>query len=161
MKHGLSNTREYRLWASMIARCHRNSDAAYSRYGGRGVSVCEEWRSDFKDFYDHITKLPGYGEPGRSIDRIDNNGNYEPGNIRWATNKQQSRNRRAARKNVTGYSGVNYRPSNKHSKFVAVIRIDGKTIHLGSYKTPEAAVERRNNYIISMGLQDYPVQEIV
>lgn len=92
-KHGLSRDRIYSVWSNMKQRCFNPKVLEYSAYGGRGITVCEEWRNDFKAFYDYVSKLPHFGEEGRSIDRINNNGNYEPGNVRWATSEQQYANR--------------------------------------------------------------------
>lgn len=87
-------TQEYRAWAKMIARCYDLNDEAYADYGGRGITVDPDWRESFEMFFAHIGPKPS---PELSIDRINNNGNYEPGNVRWATMTQQQRNRRSNR----------------------------------------------------------------
>lgn len=91
-KHGLRHTRLYRIWANMKTRCYNKMDPHYSRWGGRGVKICNEWINDFKAFYDWAIKN-GY-QDNLSIDRINNDGNYEPNNCRWATIKQQNNNKR-------------------------------------------------------------------
>lgn len=92
-KHGLQKTKAYRAWANMKQRCFNSKHPEYSAYGGRGIMVCKDWINNFQAFYDYVSKLPHFGEEGRSIDRINNNGNYEPDNIRWATLEQQYENR--------------------------------------------------------------------
>lgn len=93
IKHGMKHTRLYRIWSNMKGRCCTSTNHAYDRYGGRGISVCQEWMSDFKTFYEWAMSS-GYSE-NLSIDRIDVNGNYEPSNCRWATPKEQSDNKRS------------------------------------------------------------------
>lgn len=92
-KHGQTKTKAYAVWSGMKRRCFNPSDANYSRYGGRGITVCKEWQDSFEAFWSYMGDPP----KGMSIDRVDVNGNYEPGNVRWATNKQQMRNRRCNR----------------------------------------------------------------
>lgn len=85
---------EYGIWKSMRRRCHNPNDSRYYDYGGRGISVCKEWRESFQNFYDSVG--PRLSDK-HTIDRIDNNGNYEPGNVRWATVEEQYRNKRNTR----------------------------------------------------------------
>jgi hypothetical protein len=77
----------------MRCRCRNPNQARFADYGGRGITVCERWR-DFAAFVADVGMPPG---PGYSLDRIDNDGNYEPGNVRWATSKEQARNSRRYR----------------------------------------------------------------
>jgi len=83
-----ASTPEYRAWSGMNERCYREGNGRYTDYGGRGICVCDEWRRDFAAFYAYIGPRPA----GTSIDRIDVNGNYEPGNVRWANGVTQARN---------------------------------------------------------------------
>lgn len=90
-KHGMIGTPEYKTWARMKNRCFNVGGPDYPNYGGRGITVCEEWRSDFMAFFNHVGPRP---TPKHSIDRIDNDKGYEPGNVRWATVAEQNLNRR-------------------------------------------------------------------
>jgi hypothetical protein len=99
IKHGLRGGTnrnkkfpEYRAWASMNSRCYSTTHPQYDDYGGRGVRVCETWRNSYEEFYKHIGPRP---TDKHSLDRIDNNKGYEPGNVRWATYEEQNKNRRA------------------------------------------------------------------
>lgn len=90
--HGHSATSEYRIWNGIIGRCENPNNSRYADYGGRGISVCPEWRVSFSAFLQYIGRRPS---PAHSLDRIESNGNYEPGNVRWATSIEQNRNRRS------------------------------------------------------------------
>lgn len=78
----------YAIWSTMKARCMNPASADFQRYGGRGITVCARWAESFENFLQDMGERP----EGKSLDRIDGNGNYEPSNCRWATNKEQARN---------------------------------------------------------------------
>ncbi len=92
-RHGMARTPVYRVWMSMRSRCNNPNDQAFANYGGRGIVVCERW-ADFANFIADMGVRP----KGFQIDRIDNDGNYEPGNCRWVTAKQNLNNKRTSRK---------------------------------------------------------------
>lgn len=98
--HGSSETLEYGIWCRMKRRCDNPNDQDWSRYGGRGIRVCARWIASFVAFRDDMGPRPS---PSHSVDRIDVNGNYEPGNCRWATSKEQGRNTR--RNRIVSYRG--------------------------------------------------------
>jgi hypothetical protein len=117
--------------------------------------MCDSWANDFTMFFNYITKLDNFGAPGYSIDRIDNDGNYEPGNIKMSTRHEQSANVKKRADNTSGYTGVTL----VRNRFLSRIRMNGKAIVLGYYDTPEEAVMARNEYIIDNELTEYPIQK--
>lgn len=90
-KHGLHHRPEYNTWSAMKARCSNSKTKQWMDYGGRGIRVCDRWLSSFEAFLADVGPKPS---PDHSIDRIDPNGNYERGNVRWATSREQARNQR-------------------------------------------------------------------
>lgn len=94
-KHGLTHTRLFNIWQGMRGRCYNKNEFAYKDYGGRGITICEEWKNDFISFY-NWSMSNGYQE-NLSIDRINVNGNYEPSNCRWSDKITQANNTRTNR----------------------------------------------------------------
>lgn len=96
-KHGNAGSRLYRVWGGMKKRCYNPNDSAYQYYGARGISICDDWLNDFSQFREWAM-ANGYDETAKhgecTIDRIDVDGNYEPGNCRWVSIAEQNRNRR-------------------------------------------------------------------
>jgi hypothetical protein len=148
--HGKSNTRLHNIWKHMRGRCNNPNNTSYSNYGGRGISVCQEWNDSFNNFYDWATNN-GYSDD-LSIDRIDVNGNYEPSNCRWATNSTQSANTRQIHKtNKSGYRGVSWNTA--YSKWEVSICINKVTIKIGYYTDVLEAAKAYDTYILDNQLE--------
>lgn len=90
--HGMKGTRIYRIWSGMKDRCCNPNSKYWKNYGGRGISVCDDWKTSFESFYEWSMDN-GYTQE-LTLDRVNNDGNYEPSNCRWATMKEQSNNKR-------------------------------------------------------------------
>lgn len=136
--HGMSGTAEYRAWRSMRDRCERKNNGRYSDYGGRGIQVCERWHK-FENFVADMGIKPS---PRHSLDRIDNDGNYELGNCRWASPVEQSRNKRpGSARSPSGVVGVT--PA-RGGRWMSRIGVGDSVVYLGTFDTvPEAAEARR------------------
>ena len=142
--HGLTSHRFYHTWKGMVQRCSNPNNKSYKNYGGRGISVCEEWL-DIRNFTEWCNstypKLEGY-----TLDRIDNDKGYSPENCTWSDKTAQAHNRRMQKNNKSGYVGVIWHKRGR--KWVVNIRISKKLINLGSFKDKIEAVLARDNYII-------------
>ena len=95
--HGLTGSFEYKLLMSIVDRCHNEKHPRYQDWGGRGIQVCLQWRNDPESFVKYVKEVLGSRPEGCSLDRIDNDKGYEPGNVRWATTLEQNRNQRSNR----------------------------------------------------------------
>jgi hypothetical protein len=99
IRHGhsraLYRTKIYEAWRAMFARCYNPNHISYKNYGGRDIKVCIEWRKSFTKFLVDIGLPP---TPKHTLDRIDNNGDYEPGNVKWSTRSEQQYNKRRSKK---------------------------------------------------------------
>lgn len=148
-KHGMSHTRLYQCWCSMKQRCNYKSGISYHRYGGRGITYYDEW-NNFEPFM--IWALQNGYKDDLTLDRIDNNGNYEPSNCRWATQHEQSMNKTHL-SNSTGFVGVrpHYRKTSNGQKqldgYSAYVFRFGKEKYVGHALTAEDAAKIRNEYI--------------
>ena len=149
--HGDSKTRLYNTWGGMIARVENKNDMKnYKDYGKRGITICTEWRSSFIEFKKWALEN-GY-QNNLKIDRIDNNGNYEPSNCRWVEQNIQSRNTRRLRStNTSGYRGVSWHKRQK--KFHSRILVNYKMIVLGYYNTAIEAGFAYDKYVIDNNLE--------
>ena len=135
--HGKAKSKTHIVWCQMKQRCNDKNSVNFVRYGGRGITVCDRWLNSFENFLEDMGERPA----NMSIDRINNNGNYEPSNCRWATAKQQANNRRIRSDNKTGIPGVKIKHRNRGTRFIACI---GKSYIGGSYDFFEACCLRKS-----------------
>lgn len=148
--HGLRHHRIYKIWDGIKQRCFNKNNCNYFKYGEVGITICNEWREDFLNFYNWSLQN-GYKD-NLSIDRINNDGNYEPNNCRWTTRETQQRNQRKIRSNNTsGYRGVYW---NKVVKgWVARITVSNKMIHIGTFNNAIDGAKAYDSYIIEHKLE--------
>ena len=142
--HNLTKHPLFKTWHNMKNRCYNKNFKQYADYGGRGITVCEEWL-DIKNFVDWVDNKSNW-EEGLSLDRIDNDKGYSPDNCTFSTKTIQSINQRQQSNNTSGYVGVNW--DAKVSKWRARVTMFKKEKHIGTFKTKEEAVLARDNYII-------------
>lgn len=136
-KHGLHNTREYRVRVYMIQRCYNTKHESYPDYGGRGITVCDRWLDSVENFYEDMGPCP----EGLTLERIDVNGNYCPENCKWETSGNQGYNKRIRSNNTSGRTGVYWKES--EGLWSAQIGFEGRVIPLGSSNSFEGAVKIR------------------
>jgi len=146
--HGLRNTAEHQTWRSIKYRCYNKAGKDYKHYGGRGIILSDEFKNDFLAFYTYIKTIENYNlwltDKNYSLDRIDNDGMYERGNLRFSIKSVQALNTRIYKNNTSGYKGVSYVPRDR--KYVSYVRENGKQKSLGHYHTAEAANIARQQY---------------
>ena len=156
--HGLGYTRLYNIWGNIKSRILNSKNKNYTNYGGRGITICEEWKNDFMSFYNWAMEN-GYEEnKGLSIDRIDNDGSYYPENCRWTTQTIQTRNQRINKNNKSGYRGVSFVKAK--NKYFACLFINKKSKSLGHFLTAVEGAIAYNNYIIENNLEGFILNEI-
>ena len=143
--HGLSGTRLFWVFFSMKDRCLNENSPQYDDYGGRGISVCDEWTSNPVLFFDWA-KTSGY-RSGLHINRINNDGPYSPTNCKWSTRQENNENKRPYKNNKSGYPNIEWRDAT--NSWRVRIRIHGHTHNVGHYKQIEDAIVAYNNYVTS------------
>lgn len=134
-QHASLNLASYNRWRNMVNRCHNPADKDFKDYGARGIRVCEQWISDFSEYY----KAVGDPPEGKTLDRRDNDKGYCPHNVQWATKSEQNKNRRAPKKTSRLPLGIAYKESSE--LYMAQIRVHGILYYLGSSKDLSEAVE--------------------
>lgn len=139
--HGYHGTKLYKLWAGIVKRCETKSSSNYKDYGGRGITVCEEWRNNPKSFIEWAENN-GY-EQGLEIDRIDNDMGYSPDNCRFVTHAENSAvgKRRLREDNKSGERNI---IKTKSETYEAYYQANGKQKFIKTFKTIEEAIEARN-----------------
>jgi len=148
--HGLRTHKLYYIWVGVINRTTNQNNKDFKNYGGRGIIVCDEWRNDFKLFYDFAMKN-GW-EKGLEIDRRDNDKGYSPENCRVVSkNINQQNKRKLMSTNTSGYRGASF--DKISGKWKAGIRINSKQKHLGYFETLIEAAKAYDNYVKSNGLE--------
>jgi hypothetical protein len=137
LKHGMSNTSVYNIWATMKARCTNPNSESYSDYGGRGITVCDKWLESFENFYADMGDKPF---EDASIERLDFNKGYSPENCVWADKTTQMFNRRKFKNTTSEYIGVHY-DSGKNKPWRATLKKHGEVVYLASFYTEIEAAE--------------------
>jgi hypothetical protein len=162
--HGCTNSPLYFIWASIKYRCFNPTAKAYKDYGGRGIKVYEGWVDDPRPFIEYM-KSVGWKE-GLEVDRIDNDGNYEPNNLRVVTPCENLQNTRLLRSNNTlGFRGIAHHRDFNKNPYSARIVLDKTIYNLGSYQTPQQGAQAYDVAIILLkGLQprnfsDYTLED--
>ena len=149
--HNLSKSRIYSIWCNMKSRVLNKNNQRFLDYGNRGIIICSDWINDFMSFYNWSINN-GYKE-GLTIDRENNDGNYEPSNCRWVTDYIQNRNKRKLMiTNTSGYKGVSY--LKKLKKWQCQISIDKKINYLGIFECPIDAAKAYDNYIMENNMEN-------
>lgn len=142
-KHGMSRTRIYSEYKSMLGRCYCKSHTSYPKYGAKGVIVCDEWLNNFMAFHDWAMSH-GYTDE-LTLDRLDSTKGYSPDNCRWATYAEQNSHLAMLKTNKSGYKGVCW--NKRSNRWLVVISINNKSKRIGEYNTQKEAIRARNAYI--------------
>ena len=144
-KHGYFGTKVYKLWSTIKYRCYNKNYKYFNRYGGRGIIVCTEWINDPLMFINWAMKN-GYKD-GLTIDRINNDGNYEPSNCRFVSQQINNLNRGIPKSNKSGYRGISWNKTDKCWK--ACLQYNKIMHNIGNFKDIKNAIKAYNDYIVA------------
>jgi hypothetical protein len=147
-RHGMEKLSEYIIWKAMKQRCLNPRNNNYKNYGGRGIKLSERWIDSFMNFYADMGPRPS---PRHSIERKNNDGNYEPGNCRWATRAEQAMNKRQVKLASSGKRHIYWRKRDRKWR-VRIVR-SYKEIHVGTYKDLESAIQARDEFLARHNLK--------
>ena len=137
---GCTNTHAlYRVWYGMKSRCYNKNFTDFKNYGGRGIRVCDRWRRNFNAFIEDMGERP----EGTTLDRIDNNGDYEPANCKWSTYREQNMNMRKRKGTSSQYRGVCWCKASRNWR-AAYRNKNGKSTYLGTFKNEKIAAVAYN-----------------
>lgn len=148
-KHGLATSRFWRMYDNIKRRCYNPKNNSYKNYGGRGITLADYWMNDRLAFMEYIKGLPGSDNPKLSLDRINNDGNYEVGNLRWVNRQIQATNQR---RQPHTYQYIGVYPSKL--RFAAALSHNNKQIYVGLFKTEKEAAIARDLYILENNLSN-------
>lgn len=150
-KHSGADSRLYKIYHGMLNRCYLPTMTGYSNYGGRGITVCDEWKADFKIFQSWAVNN-GYTD-SMSIERKNVDKSYEPGNCTWIPFCEQQRNKRKGTNTSSKYLGVSL--CKQTGKWVVIVKVLGKCKNLGRYDDEVEAAQVRDDYLRATGLPNY------
>lgn len=150
--HGLTHHPYYKVWSNIRHRCFDVNHKDYLYYGGRGIEMYHEWVNDPTLFLEYLESLPNYNTPNVTVDRIDNNGNYEPNNLRFVSRIKQCNNQRIRKDNKSGYKGIWH--DIQTDTYRVTVGINGTNVYCGTYKEIQDAIRARDIYIIKNNLLD-------
>lgn len=149
--HGDAGSKLYKVYYTLVARCHTPTSSCFHKYGAKGITVCPEWRESYEAFKEWALNN-GY-KPGLTVDRKNNLLGYSPDNCRFTTPTNQAINRGRAINNTSGYKGVSFNKSK--GRWVSRINVKNKRLEIGSYPTAEEAYAARIKYIADNNLAEY------
>ena len=159
-KHGDGAAGEkylYRTWCGIKRRCSNKASLGYKYWGGRGIKVCDPWKESYIAFKEWILDNLGERPDGYSLDRIENDGDYEPNNLRWATMTEQRINQRRRSDSSSEYTGVSF--DKDKALWRAYINYKGSRTYIGFFASKHWAVFSRNRHIVENGLP-HKIQQI-